>query len=60
MALRGAILRSVPKVDSFSELGRQRNTTDLDNEYRHLLSRDTNPFSFLYSGLYSAILSFSD
>lgn len=50
--LRRVIQQSVPKVDAFSELGRRRRTWDMDSEYQRLLSRDKNPFAFLYSGKY--------
>lgn len=39
-------------MDRFTELGRPRNTLELDLEYHRLLSRDRGPFSFLYSGMY--------
>jgi hypothetical protein len=50
LALRRVIKQSVPKVDMFSALGRARSTVDLDGEYHRLLSRDQNPFAFLYNG----------
>lgn len=42
---------SVPKVDKYTELGRARNSVEMDQEYRRLLDRDQNPFSFLYNGV---------
>ncbi|KAF9457057.1 hypothetical protein BDZ94DRAFT_1203376 [Collybia nuda] len=50
MALRRVIRQSVPKVDRFSALGRARGEVDMDGEYHRLLSRDQNPFAFLYNG----------
>lgn len=50
LALRQVIRQSVPKVDTFSALGRARSKYDLDGEYQRLLSRDQNPFAFLYNG----------
>ncbi|PBK70305.1 hypothetical protein ARMSODRAFT_885031 [Armillaria solidipes] len=50
IALRSVIKHSVPKVDRYTSLGRLRNSVDLDGEYHRLLSRDQNPFAFLYSG----------
>ncbi|KAF8641214.1 hypothetical protein AX17_000848 [Amanita inopinata Kibby_2008] len=50
LALRHVTKQSVPSVDKFTELGRRRNTTELDSEYQRLLSRDRNPFAFLYNG----------
>lgn len=50
IALHNVIKKSVPKVDRYSELGRPRNNVEMDQEYRHLLDRDRNPFSFLYNG----------
>ncbi|KAJ7596992.1 hypothetical protein C8J56DRAFT_918855 [Mycena floridula] len=50
ITLHRVIAQAVPKVDPFNELGRPRNTVDLDNEYHRLLSRDLNPFAFLYNG----------
>ncbi|KAJ7071068.1 hypothetical protein C8F01DRAFT_1108962 [Mycena amicta] len=50
VALRQIIQQSVPKVDQYSELGRLRNNRELESEYDRLLSRDRNPFAFLYSG----------
>ncbi|KAJ7038241.1 hypothetical protein C8F04DRAFT_998180 [Mycena alexandri] len=50
LTLRQIIKRSVPDVDPYSELGRLRNSQELDSEYHRLLSRDRNPFAFLYSG----------
>ncbi|RDB29648.1 hypothetical protein Hypma_015565 [Hypsizygus marmoreus] len=50
IALRSVIKASVPKVDKFTEFGRARNKVEMDAEYHRLLSRDRNPFSFLYSG----------
>ncbi|KAF9453858.1 hypothetical protein P691DRAFT_771149 [Macrolepiota fuliginosa MF-IS2] len=47
--LRRVIQQSVPKVDAFTELGRPRRNWDMDTEYQRLLSRDKNPFAFLYS-----------
>lgn len=43
----------MPKVDTFSALGRARSKADLDGEYHRLLSRDQNPFAFLYNGAVS-------
>ncbi|KXN90068.1 hypothetical protein AN958_05073 [Leucoagaricus sp. SymC.cos] len=48
--LRQVIRQSVPKVDAYTELGRPRRKWDMDSEYHRLLSRDNNPFAFLYSG----------
>ncbi|KDQ63598.1 hypothetical protein JAAARDRAFT_119276 [Jaapia argillacea MUCL 33604] len=48
--LRQLIKQSVPIVDPYTELGRLRTKPDMDREYSRLLARDTNPFSFLYSG----------
>lgn len=48
ITLHRVIKESVPKIDPFTELGRRRNTIDLDNEYHRLLARDLNPFAFLY------------
>lgn len=53
IALRHVIRQSVPKVDKFTELGRPRGRSDKEGEYRRLLDRDTNPFAFLYKGVYS-------
>ncbi|KAK0464168.1 hypothetical protein IW261DRAFT_1524303 [Armillaria novae-zelandiae] len=39
-----------PKSNRYTSLGRLRNSVDLDGEYHRLLSRDQNPFAFLYSG----------
>ncbi|KAF8632635.1 hypothetical protein AX15_001834 [Amanita polypyramis BW_CC] len=50
MELRRVIRRSVPKVDRFTELGRRRNTVELDDEYQRLLLRDHNSFAYLYNG----------
>ncbi|KAJ7225550.1 hypothetical protein GGX14DRAFT_421095 [Mycena pura] len=50
VALRQIIIHSVPKVDRYSELGRLRNSQEMDSEYQRLLNRDRNPFAFLYSG----------
>ncbi|KAJ7492658.1 hypothetical protein FB451DRAFT_1219165 [Mycena latifolia] len=50
LALRQIIKQSVPNVDRYSELGRLRNSQEMDSEYHRLLSRDRNPFAFLYSG----------
>ncbi|KAF9270191.1 hypothetical protein L218DRAFT_849990 [Marasmius fiardii PR-910] len=50
ISLRRVIRKSVPKVDRFTELGRPRNSVDMDTEYHRLLARDTNPFAFLYAG----------
>uniref|UniRef100_A0A0W0F5N8 T6SS Phospholipase effector Tle1-like catalytic domain-containing protein n=1 Tax=Moniliophthora roreri TaxID=221103 RepID=A0A0W0F5N8_MONRR len=50
IALRRVIQKSVPKVDRFTELGRPRNKIDMDTEYHRLLTRDNNPFAFLYAG----------
>ncbi|KAJ7487562.1 hypothetical protein B0H11DRAFT_2013877 [Mycena galericulata] len=50
VALRQIIKQSVPEVDRYSELGRLRNSQEMDSEYYRLLSRDRNPFAFLYSG----------
>ncbi|TFK41203.1 hypothetical protein BDQ12DRAFT_768018 [Crucibulum laeve] len=50
MVLRRVIRESVPKVDKFTELGRPRNSIDMDGEYHRLLARDKNPFAFLYGG----------
>ncbi|KAJ6519781.1 hypothetical protein C8R45DRAFT_952705 [Mycena sanguinolenta] len=50
VALRKIIKQSVPDVDPYSELGRRRNSEEMDSEYHILLSRDRNPFAFLYSG----------
>ncbi|KAJ7103568.1 hypothetical protein B0H15DRAFT_812784 [Mycena belliarum] len=50
LALRQIIKRSVPDVDRYSELGRIRNSQEMDREYHRLLSRDRNPFAFLYNG----------
>ncbi|KAF8898790.1 hypothetical protein BD779DRAFT_1430682 [Infundibulicybe gibba] len=50
VALRRVIAQSVPKIDKYSELGRPRNSLDMDSEYHRLLSRDRNPFAFLYGG----------
>ncbi|KAJ7783745.1 hypothetical protein DFH07DRAFT_788969 [Mycena maculata] len=50
IALRQIILQSVPEVDRYSELGRLRNNDEMDSEYYRLLSRDRNPFAFLYNG----------
>ncbi|KAJ6621702.1 hypothetical protein B0H10DRAFT_1789676 [Mycena sp. CBHHK59/15] len=50
IALRRIITQSVPDVDRYSELGRPRNSQEMDSEYHRLLSRDSNPFAFLYSG----------
>nr|GAT44157.1 predicted protein [Mycena chlorophos] len=50
IALRRIIQQSVPQVDQYSELGRIRNSQELDAEYARLVSRDRNPFAFLYSG----------
>ncbi|PPQ62841.1 hypothetical protein CVT24_000535 [Panaeolus cyanescens] len=47
--LRRVIRQSVPKVDSYTALGRPRNTADQDAEYQRLLGRDRNPFAFLYT-----------
>ncbi|KAF9040576.1 hypothetical protein BJ165DRAFT_1549063 [Panaeolus papilionaceus] len=47
--LRRVIKQSVPKVDTFTELGRPRNLVDMDGEYQRLLGRDRNPFAFLYT-----------
>ncbi|XP_006454307.1 hypothetical protein AGABI2DRAFT_197252 [Agaricus bisporus var. bisporus H97] len=47
--LRRVIQQSVPKVDSFTELGRRRRNCDMDTEYQRLLSRDKNAFAFLYN-----------
>lgn len=47
--LRQVIQQSVPKVDKYTELGRPRRNLDMDTEYQRLLSRDRNPFAFLYS-----------
>lgn len=48
--LRRVIQRSVPKIDPYTDLGRKRTPSDMDNEYRRLLNRDRNPFAFLYNG----------
>ncbi|KAF8078665.1 hypothetical protein FPV67DRAFT_1465988 [Lyophyllum atratum] len=45
IALRRVINVSVPKVDKFTELGRARNSAEMDAEYHRLLSRDQNPFA---------------
>ncbi|KAJ7244762.1 hypothetical protein B0H12DRAFT_1211560 [Mycena haematopus] len=50
LALRKIIKQSVPDVDRYSELGRLRNSEEMDSEYHRLLDRDRNPFAFLYSG----------
>ncbi|KAJ7706220.1 hypothetical protein B0H17DRAFT_919193 [Mycena rosella] len=50
LALRQMIKQSVPLVDRYTELGRLRNSQEMDTEYHRLLSRDRNPFAFLYSG----------
>ncbi|KAJ8514702.1 hypothetical protein ONZ45_g7784 [Pleurotus djamor] len=50
IALRKVIQRSVPRVDPYTELGRRRNSGDMDREYHRLLSRDRNAFAFLYGG----------
>ncbi|KAJ7630901.1 hypothetical protein FB45DRAFT_833713 [Roridomyces roridus] len=50
VALHRIIKQSVPEVDRYSELGRLRSSKEMDNEYYRMLSRDRNPFSFLYSG----------
>ena len=50
ISLRRVIKQSVPKVDHYTELGRKRNSVEMDSEYRRLLARDNNPFAFLYSG----------
>ncbi|KAJ8486761.1 hypothetical protein ONZ45_g14559 [Pleurotus djamor] len=50
VALRKVIQRSVPRVDPYTELGRRRNSGDMDREYHRLLSRDRNAFAFLYGG----------
>ncbi|KAJ6604613.1 hypothetical protein DFH09DRAFT_1123281 [Mycena vulgaris] len=50
IVLRQIIKQSVPDVDRYSELGRRRNSQEMDSEYHRLLSRDRNPFAFLYSG----------
>lgn len=57
IALRNIIKRSVPKVERYSELGRARNDLEMDQEYRRLLNRDRNPFSFLYNGMLFTIYS---
>lgn len=49
--LRQVIKRSVPNVDSYTELGRRRTKSDMDIEYHRVLARDQNPFVFLYSGM---------
>ncbi|CAK5280520.1 unnamed protein product [Mycena citricolor] len=50
IALNQIIENSVPKVDPYTELGRLRSTQELDTEYHRLLSRDRNPFAFIYNG----------
>ncbi|KAL0951249.1 hypothetical protein HGRIS_007967 [Hohenbuehelia grisea] len=50
LALRKVINRSAPRVDPFTELGRPRGSENMDREYQRLLSRDRNPFAFLYGG----------
>ncbi|KAF7347866.1 hypothetical protein MVEN_01544400 [Mycena venus] len=50
LALRQIIKQSIPYVDRYSELGRLRNSDEMDSEYHRLLDRDRNPFAFLYSG----------
>ncbi|TRM60170.1 hypothetical protein BD626DRAFT_408024 [Schizophyllum amplum] len=47
ISLRRVIKQS---VDHYTELGRKRNSVEMDSEYRRLLGRDNNPFAFLYSG----------
>jgi len=46
----GAIKKSLPLVDPYTELGRKRSEPEMELEYERVLSRDTNPFSFLYKG----------
>ncbi|KAG8896999.1 hypothetical protein FRB99_008521 [Tulasnella sp. 403] len=43
------IRQCLPHVDKFSELGRLRNASELEQEYQRLLVRDSNPLSFLYN-----------
>ncbi|KAI0052847.1 hypothetical protein FA95DRAFT_1579834 [Auriscalpium vulgare] len=50
LALRSVIRQSIPKVDSYTEVGNVRSSSDLDREYQRLLSRDRNPLTFLYGG----------
>lgn len=45
-------MQSIPKVDKFNGLGRQRTEADMDAEYHRLLDRDNNPFAFLYASTY--------
>ncbi|KAL1720708.1 hypothetical protein EV715DRAFT_196531 [Schizophyllum commune] len=65
ISLRRVIKQSVPKVDHYTELGRKRNSVEMDGEYRRLLARDNNPFAFLYSafrrnwGTYHAMYHFA-
>jgi hypothetical protein len=46
----GAIKKSLPLVDPYTELGKKRSEPEMELEYQRILSRDTNPFSFLYKG----------
>ncbi|KAG6849513.1 hypothetical protein H0H93_007867 [Arthromyces matolae] len=57
LSLHRAIKYSVPKVDKFTELGRLRNSHEMDEEYHRLINRDENPFSFLYNGMFVFHLS---
>lgn len=45
-------------MDKFTELGRARNTVEMDEEYHRLLNRDRNSFTFLYGGAFSVPNSF--
>jgi hypothetical protein len=46
----GAIKKSLPLVDQYTELGKKRSEPEMELEYQRILNRDTNPFSFLYQG----------
>jgi len=48
--LMGAIKNSLPLVDPYTGLGKKRSKPEMELEYQRILSRDTNPFSFLYQG----------
>ena len=54
--LMGAIKKSLPLVDPYTELGKKRSEPEMELEYQRMLSRDTNPFSFLYKGRYQVLL----
>ena len=52
LRLRSVILKVLPTVDNYTELGNPRTASDMDREYQRIIDRDRQPLVFLFKGFF--------